>query len=114
MSERGSFVTEYIYCPKCFQAAKSVLLAREKSLCSVAIPHWNPEKEGPELPIIAGKIGHAWSIAHAMEHEIAPDLIDVLCHPLRIALGEGRERGILREASSGEAAPSTAEVTGAA
>jgi hypothetical protein len=100
MSERGSFVTEYIYCPKCFQAAKSVLLAREKSLCSVAIPHWNQEKEGPELPIIAGKIGHAWSIAHAMEHEIAPDLIDVLCHPLRIAVLEECRQDYIEEAKT--------------
>lgn len=86
MSQRGSFVTEYIYCDKCFQAAKSVLLARDKWLCSIVVPHWNPEHEGPEMPIIAGKLGHSWSEAHAMEYEIGPELAKVICHPVRIAV----------------------------
>lgn len=86
MSQRGSFVTEYIYCDKCFQAAKGVLLARDKGLCSVVVPHWNQEREGPEMPIIAGKLGHNWSEAHAIEHEIGPELAKVICHPIRIAV----------------------------
>lgn len=59
MSQRGSFVTEYIHCDKCFEAAKSVLLSRNKYLCSVVVPHWNPDREGPEMPIIAGEIDYA-------------------------------------------------------
>lgn len=88
MSNRGSFVTEYIYCNKCFQAAKTILLAREKELCSVAVPHWNPEHEGPEMPIIAGKLGHLWSEAQLMEQELGPKLAKVICHPIRIAVLE--------------------------
>lgn len=94
MSQRGSFVTEYIYCDKCFQAAKGVLLARDKGLCSVVVPHWNPEHEGPEMPIIAGKLGHTWSEAHAMEHEIGPELAKVICHPVRITVLEETRAGV--------------------
>lgn len=84
MSQRGSFVTEYIYCDKCFQAAKVVLLARDKGLCSTVIQAWAPGDT--ELPIIAGKLGHSWSEAHAIEHEIGPELAAVICHPVRIAV----------------------------
>lgn len=48
MSERGSFITEYIYCDKCFEACKQILLGNTKWLNSLQIH---------ELPIIAGKIG---------------------------------------------------------
>ena len=90
MSQRGSFVTEYIYCNACFEAAKSVLLARDKSLCSVVVPHWNPEHEGPEMPIIAGKVGGSWSEADELEMDIGEALSKVICHPVRIAvLNEG-------------------------
>ena len=95
MSERGSFVTQYVYCDKCFEAAKSVLLFREKYLCGVVVPHWNPEREGLELPIIAGKVGglHVGEELHTFEHELVPALGAVLCHPMRIAvLAEGGER----------------------
>ena len=88
MSRRSSFVTEYIYCQACFEAAKRVLLSREKDLCGAAVPHWNPENEGPELPIIAGKISHSWSEVDQMENEIGPELEKLLCHPLRIAILE--------------------------
>jgi len=84
MSQRGSFVTEYIYCSKCFEAAKGVLLLRDKSLCSVVVPGWSPGEL--ELPIIAGKLGYTWSEAHAIEHEIGPELAAVICHPVRIAV----------------------------
>ena len=94
MSQRGSFVTEYIYCDKCFQAAKGVLLARDKGLCSVVVPHWNLEHEGPEMPIIAGKLGALWSEAYDMETEIGPELAKVICHPVRIAVLEETRTGI--------------------
>jgi hypothetical protein len=94
MSQRGSFVTEYMYCNKCFQAAKSVLLARDKGLCSVVVPHWNPEHEGPEMPIIAGKIGHVWSETYLMEHDIGPELAPLICHPVRIAVLEETRTGL--------------------
>jgi len=87
MTERGSFVTEYIYCDKCFEAAKTVLLEKSKSLCSTAIPHWGQNAiEGDYLPIIAGKISHTWSESHFIENEIGPELAKVICHPMRIAV----------------------------
>ena len=86
MSQRGSFVTEYIYCDKCFQAARGVLLARDKDMCTVVVPHWNAAHEGPEMPIIAGKMSHSWSEAYSIEHEIGPELAKVICHPVRIAV----------------------------
>lgn len=95
MSQRGSFVTEYIYCDKCFQAAKDVLLARDKGLCSIVVPAWSPDEK--ELPIIAGKIGHDWSEAHFVEQELGPALSERICHPIRIAVLE--EGGVDRPAA---------------
>lgn len=90
MSERGSFVTEYVYCPKCFVAAKSVLLERHKYLCSITLPSWEKieDDDGHTLPIIAGKIGGLYpgeeldSINDGFRRDLAP----LLCHPLRIAV----------------------------
>jgi len=88
MSNRGSFVTEYIYCDQCFESAKAVLLKRDKGLCSVIVPHWSSDLF--ETPIIAGKIGSMHSEADEMEQEICPELAKVICHTMRIAvLGEG-------------------------
>lgn len=93
MSERGSFVTEYIYCEKCFEAAKGVLIAQGKYLCSTVVPGWN--KQEPELPIIAGKLGGLYAGEELVdfEFEYAPRLEDVLCHSMRVAvLAEKGER----------------------
>jgi len=88
MSERGSFVTEYMYCDECFKAAKAVLLGFEKHLCSVPIPSW--EGGGKELPIIAGKIGGLYENEelYTFESEFKPKLEKVLCkdHGIRIAI----------------------------
>ncbi len=95
MSERGSFVTQYINCDKCFCAAKGILLHQEKYLCSVAIPHWNAANEGPELPIIAGKVGGLYrgEELDTFEDDLVLQLESVLCHPMRIAvLAECGER----------------------
>ena len=89
MSERGSFVTEYIYCSKCFEAAKSVLLGKEKYLCSVVIPTWSPgPAENQELPIIAGKCGGLYlgEEVNTFEFEYRDQLEPLLCHPLDIAV----------------------------
>lgn len=40
MSERGSFVTEYIYCDRCFAAAWSVLGGHTKELMATRVPAW--------------------------------------------------------------------------
>lgn len=84
MSDRGSFVTEYIYCKKCFDAAKSILIRNEKYLNSTTTPHWHSK----ETPIIAGKIGGLYSgeELHIFEFEYIPKLEKLLCHEMRIAV----------------------------
>lgn len=93
MSERGSFVTEYIYCDQCLSAAKGVLLQNEKYLRGVVIPMWGDS--AGELPIIAGKVGGFYSGEELVvfECEIIPALSEVICHPVRIAvLAESGDR----------------------
>jgi hypothetical protein len=92
MSERGSFVTEYIYCSKCLEAAKRVLIGREKYLCSIELPSWINDET---LPIIAGKIGGMSRGEELVEFEceIGAELEASICHPLRVAvLAEVGER----------------------
>ena len=86
MSERGSFVTEYIYCDKCLEAAKRVLLQDSKYLKGVVIPMWGGGVG--ELPIIAGKVGGLYKGEELVtfENELIPELEKVICHPLRIAV----------------------------
>src|SRR3990167_9247209 len=65
VSQRASFVTEYMYCEQCADAVASILCSeRNKYLCATRIPMWMMEgievEEGQPprpLPIIAGKIG---------------------------------------------------------
>lgn len=85
MGQRGSFVTEYIYCHHCLDAALRVLIAQERRLCSIQIPGW---VGGTELPIIAGKIGgsYAGEEFDAFEEFLIPKLELTLCHPLRIGV----------------------------
>ncbi|KKQ03952.1 MAG: hypothetical protein US15_C0073G0007 [Candidatus Moranbacteria bacterium GW2011_GWF1_36_4] len=85
MSERGSFVTEYVYCAKCFEAIKPILLDDEKFLCSRILPSWEP---GQLLPIIAGKIGGLYlgEELHTFDFELNEKISKVICHPIRIAV----------------------------
>jgi len=86
MSERGSFVTEYVYCPKCFEALRAELVRDDKFLKGVVIPGWGDI--GHELPIIAGKIGGLSSGEEIldMENDIGWRLDQTLCHRVRIAV----------------------------
>jgi len=86
MSERGSFVTEYIYCEDCRVAAQSVLLGQTKYLCSAFVHSWEGD-EGKTLPIIAGKIGGLYpgEELHDMVGYIE-ELQPELCHDLRICV----------------------------
>lgn len=86
MSERGSFVTQYMHCPKCLAAAKSVLLQDNKGLKGIEIPVAGGF--GGLYPIIAGKVGglFAGEELQVFEIELIPLLEPVLCHPLRIAV----------------------------
>ena len=77
MSFRSSFVTEYIYCDKCFNACREVLCHNGKYLKGVVIPSW---EEG-ELPIIAGKIGGLSGNEEIidMEFEYIPKIQEKMC-----------------------------------
>ena len=93
MSERGTFITDYIYCPKCLEIAKSVLLSNDKGMCSIIIPSW--QGDGKMLPVIAGTIGGSFPGEGVMEFEvtIVPILEDSVCHSFRIAvMGDEGER----------------------
>lgn len=86
MSERSSFVTEYIQCDKCLAALGPYLLTRQKYLCGIQVPSWN---DGKMLPVIAGKIGATYS---GGEWETLDDIFDeagkfnFICHPIRVAV----------------------------
>ena len=88
MSERGSFVTEYFYCSKCFEAVKEVLKGDEKYLKTVQIPMWKGCSQDEHLPILAGKIGGLYSgeELHTFEFEFIPKIAEKICHPIRIAV----------------------------
>lgn len=81
VSDRGSFVTEFIYCKDCLKAARKVLIGEDKYLCSEQIK---------ELPIIAGKIGALNDCVLEFGMHYVPDLEKVICHPLRVGvIGDG-------------------------
>lgn len=86
MSERGSFVTEYIYCDKCFNACKEVLCGNDKYLLTRQIA---------ELPIIAGKIGGMYANEEIvdMEHEYIPQIQEKMCPDCKIRIAVMAEQG---------------------
>ena len=79
MSERGSFCTEFIYCPKCLEKMKLALIGNEKYLYSEQVR---------EMPIIAGKVGGSYCGAELVWFELeAFDNPETWpCHPVRIAV----------------------------
>lgn len=94
MSQRGSFVTEYIYCDKCADAVEAFLCADpRKYLCAYRVPGWMEgiSVEGNQqwkLPIIAGKIGGLYDgeEADSFEFDVIPGLAKVICHPVTVAV----------------------------
>lgn len=104
MSERGSFVTEFIYCERCLSEIEKILCHHEKYFHGIKIPHWSePEKA---LPIIAGKIGGLYPTEelHVFETLIMPKIAAVICHKLRIAViaDEGEEMFTIYPVKDGE------------
>ena len=98
MSQRGSFVTEYIYCRECFKAIKPILLQNEKHFIGNIITGIERGlfffKRHIEQPIIAGRLGSSYFGGEviALDTDIAPRLAEVICHPIRIVvIGEDCE-----------------------
>lgn len=86
MSERGSFVTEYIYCPRCLEAARGVLCGEvDKFWAATQLPGLH---RITPLPIIAGRIGGSWpgEELSIFQEEIVPALSAVICHDMRIVV----------------------------
>lgn len=83
MSERGSFVTEYIYCKQCFEAAQQVLLGKEKYLHSCVIPAGDGF-----MPIIAGKIGGLGPGDEFINFDryLLSPLSESICHKMRVTI----------------------------
>ena len=104
MSERGSFVTEFIYCKRCFEACKDVLCKKEKHLWAMPLIGAFSEQ-----PMISGRIGDTYPGGELvrMEFELIPLLESRLCHQVRIAVladnGESRVFTAGHEAVIGEA-----------
>jgi len=88
MSERGTFVTNYIYCSKCYDVARKIL----EPLCDRAELGF---KIIAKPPIIVGEIGGLYpgEELDVFESEFLPELEKELCHEMRIAvLAETGER----------------------
>jgi hypothetical protein len=87
VSERGSFVTEYIYCDKCFSALKKALI--EDGYGDHASVLLGQSAKGEfEFPIIAGKVDGLYSgeEIHGMEYVIEEYVQPNICHPVRICV----------------------------
>lgn len=80
MSERGSFVTEYIYCPECFSAVKRIL---GEFVCSIPL-----NAEGKEIPIIAGLVQGLYSgeEREVFNVEMRAKIEAAICHSVRVAV----------------------------
>ncbi len=86
MSERGSFVTQYVYCEVCFEGLQKVLCKNpSKWLAATALPSW--DDNGP-LSIIAGKVGGTWGGEERfkLDEELRLAIERAICHSVRISV----------------------------
>jgi len=81
MSDRGSFVTEYMYCDKCFEAMKQVLLDKD------ADSHHRIKAYLAGPGIIAGYISNVSPCGEllTMQYNVFNEN-NAPCHPVRIAI----------------------------
>jgi hypothetical protein len=85
MSERGTFVTEFIYCRKCLEAVRNCFREQE------AGKWFHAEQINMDLhlyPIFAGRIGGGFPGEEVLvfETEILPDLEARVCHTVRVVV----------------------------
>jgi len=85
VSERGSFVTEYIYCKQCVESVRQVFASLEQG--KWFYPVQVIQGLYPQ-PIFAGRIGEGWpgGETFAFETEILPDLNKSVCHEVRVVV----------------------------
>lgn len=80
MSERGSWVTQYVYCDDCATA-----------LVEVLAKHYDPKYltvTRLSNSIVAGKIGGLWAgeELNTFDIELRGEIEKAICHPLRIVV----------------------------
>lgn len=104
MSDRGSFCTEYIYCPKCFNAVKNVILKDQGDCfyCKIRnqrndFTHYSIKSvfDTKNIQIVCGFISSTASGFEilAFKESIIPELKKVICHEVRIVvIAENGER----------------------
>lgn len=93
MSDRGSFVTEYIYCQHCLAAVKKALFADDKetgdvpfkTIWAVTVPSW---KEDEVLPIVAGRVGSSYGGGElsVFDNDFRDSIEAHICCTVRIAV----------------------------
>lgn len=83
MSFRGSFVTEYIYCKRCFLCARYILVDKYYAASAIL-----PGRDNKLLPIIVGNIRDSsdGDEVSSFEEEYVLRLSEIICHQLRISL----------------------------
>ena len=98
MSDRGSFVTEYIYCSDCLAVALEVLCRGEKYWDGGPVECTTGMNGEKPYPIVAGKVGCGGGWAeevYVLEDELMPEMAKRICHSIRIAIipeTEGAEK----------------------
>lgn len=87
MSDHGSFITQVIWCDQCFEAAAGVLGWGDKASRPV-LPGLPGEKGCRQPRIIAGRVSGLYQgeEIHIFQGQVLPDLAEVICHPIRIAV----------------------------
>jgi hypothetical protein len=85
MSERGTFVTQYIYCPNCLEAVRNCFRKHEAGKWFHAI---QINMDLYPYPIFAGRISESWPGGEVFEFEteILPALEACICHPVRVVV----------------------------
>jgi hypothetical protein len=81
MSERGTFMTDFIYCQQCLESAKQVLGKVLADPCLTVITKG-------KLSALYGTVSglYAGEEIDVIEDEVIPELEKVLCHPLRFVV----------------------------
>lgn len=90
MSERGTWVTEHIYCAQCLETFQKFL--SERGCLTDRNKYWSYVK--PSAWCFAGRISGLYAGEEIHDWDsMAEDLAKILCHPLRIAvLAENGEK----------------------
>lgn len=84
MSERGSFVVQYLYCKKCADVVQEVLLKKAEEQGKYLVPFTSQQYQNR---VLAGKVGGVYA---GQELELFDEMRDeieaAICHPVRIAV----------------------------